>query len=131
MLAIAGLTYRKIDPIADVAFAYENYLAACVASFGSDARGDDTITSYSSRGPTRSFWTDDNGAQHYDNLLKPDLIAPGNKIVGAAAANNLLLANHPELDANVSSLNSQRMMYLSGSSMAAPVTRTSLVSVSG
>jgi len=37
MLAIAGLTYRKIDPIADVAFAYENYLAACVASFGSDA----------------------------------------------------------------------------------------------
>jgi len=36
MLAVAGLTYRPIDPIADVAFAYENYLAACVASFGSD-----------------------------------------------------------------------------------------------
>jgi ribosomal protein S18 acetylase RimI-like enzyme len=36
MLAVAGLTYRRIDPIADVAFAYENYLAACVASFGSD-----------------------------------------------------------------------------------------------
>src|SRR2546423_5210359 len=92
-----------------------------VNTFGSDGRGDDTVTTYSSRGPTRSFWTDDNGAQHYDNLLKPDLIAPGNKIVGAAAANNLLLANHPELDANVSALDSQRMMYLSGSSMAAPV----------
>jgi subtilisin family serine protease len=90
-------------------------------TFGSDARDDDTITTYSSRGPSRSFWTDDNGARHYDNLLKPDLIAPGNKIVGAAAANNLLLANHPQLDAHVSSLDSQRMMYLSGSSMAAPV----------
>ena len=34
---VAGLTYRTIDPIADVAFAYENYRAACVASYGSDA----------------------------------------------------------------------------------------------
>ena len=37
MLAVEGLTYRPIDPIADEAFAYENYLAACVASYGSDA----------------------------------------------------------------------------------------------
>ena len=90
-------------------------------SFGTDARGDDIVTSYSSRGPTRSFWIDDYGARHYDNLLKPDLVAPGNKIVGAAAADNSLLANHPELDANVSTLRSRRMMYLSGSSMAAPI----------
>ncbi|HWT01566.1 MAG TPA: S8 family serine peptidase, partial [Pyrinomonadaceae bacterium] len=26
-------------------------------SFGTDARGDDAVTTYSSRGPTRSFWT--------------------------------------------------------------------------
>jgi subtilisin family serine protease len=90
-------------------------------SFGTDARGDDSITSYSSRGPTRSFWIDDDGLRHYDNLLKPDLVAPGNRIVGAAAADNSLLANHPELDANVSTLRSRRMMYLSGSSMAAPI----------
>jgi hypothetical protein len=90
-------------------------------SFGTDARGDDGVTSYSSRGPTRSFWSDDNGLRHYDNLLKPDLVAPGNKIVGAAAADNSLLASHPELDANVSTLRSRRMMYLSGSSMAAPI----------
>ena len=75
----------------------------------------------SSRGPTRSFWIDDYGLRHYDNLLKPDLVAPGNKIVGAAAVDNSLLANHPELDANVSTLRSRRMMYLSGSSMAAPI----------
>ena len=37
LAAVAGLTYRKIDPIADVAFAYENYLAAAIASYGSDA----------------------------------------------------------------------------------------------
>ena len=38
MLAVAGLTYRKIDPIADIVFAYENYLAACIASYGGDDR---------------------------------------------------------------------------------------------
>jgi len=90
-------------------------------SFGTDARGDDSVTSYSSRGPTRSFWSDDDGLRHYDNLLKPDLVAPGNKIIGAAAADNSILANHPELDANASTLRSRRMMYLSGSSMAAPI----------
>jgi serine protease AprX len=90
-------------------------------SFGTDVRGDDTVTSYSSRGPTRSFWIDDYGLRHYDNLLKPDLVAPGNKIIGAAAVDNSLLANHPELDANVSTVRARRMMYLSGSSMAAPI----------
>lgn len=37
MLAVEGLTYRRIDATADDAFAYENYRAACVASYGSDA----------------------------------------------------------------------------------------------
>ena len=36
MLAVAGLTYRRIDPITDIPFAYGNYLAACIASYGSD-----------------------------------------------------------------------------------------------
>ena len=34
MLAVEGLTYRRIDPVADATFAYENYLAACIASYG-------------------------------------------------------------------------------------------------
>jgi subtilisin family serine protease len=38
-------------------------------TFGTDARSDDGVTTYSSRGPTRSFWTDDSGARHYDNLV--------------------------------------------------------------
>src|SRR5712691_12057318 len=52
-------------------------------TFGTDGRGDDTITTYSSRGPTRSYWTDNSGVDHYDNLVKPDIVAPGNKIVSA------------------------------------------------
>src|SRR5437762_2322343 len=90
-------------------------------SFGTDARSDDTVTTYSSRGPTRSYRTDENAARHYDNLLKPDLTAPGNKIVGAAGVGNYLLATHPELDANVSTVSNRRMMYMSGTSMAAPI----------
>ena len=31
-------------------------------SFGTVVRGDDTVTTYSSRGPTRSYWTDDSGS---------------------------------------------------------------------
>src|SRR6185369_15020622 len=46
-------------------------------TFGTDDRNDDTVATFSSRGPTRSFTTDDAGARHYDNLVKPDLIAPG------------------------------------------------------
>jgi len=49
-------------------------------TFGTDARNDDGVTTYSSRGPTRSYWTDAYGVKHYDNLVKPDVVAPGNKI---------------------------------------------------
>jgi serine protease AprX len=50
-------------------------------SFGTDARNEDGVASYSSRGPTRSFSVDSYGLVHYDNLIKPDLVAPGNKII--------------------------------------------------
>ena len=90
-------------------------------TFGTDERNDDTVTSYSSRGPTRGYWTDDAGVKHYDNLIKPDLVAPGNKIVAAEARQNLLVTEHPQLDAGVSSFDNRKMMYLNGSSMATPV----------
>ncbi|MFL6257861.1 MAG: S8 family serine peptidase [Pyrinomonadaceae bacterium] len=90
-------------------------------SFGTNGRSDDVLTSYSSRGPTRGYWTDDGGVRHYDNLVKPDLVAPGNKIVGAAAVNNTLLAAHPELNVDASQPSSRRMMYLSGTSMSSPL----------
>jgi hypothetical protein len=48
-------------------------------------RGNDTVNIVSSRGPTRGAWTDLYGVRHVDNLIKPDMLAPGNKIVAVAA----------------------------------------------
>jgi subtilisin family serine protease len=90
-------------------------------TFGTDARNDDQVTTYSSRGPTRGYYTDASGVKHYDNLVKPDLVAPGNKIIDAEAANNYLVAQYPALDANVSGNSAREQMYLSGTSMATPV----------
>ena len=54
-------------------------------TFGTDARADDGVATYSSRGPTRGYWADASGVQHYDNSIKPDLVAPGNKLISAEA----------------------------------------------
>ena len=90
-------------------------------TFGTDDRSDDAIATFSSRGPTRSFTTDDGGVRHYDNLIKPDLVAPGNKLVDAEADGNYLVTQTPSLDAGVSGADNRKMMYLSGTSMATPV----------
>ncbi|MET0647192.1 MAG: S8 family serine peptidase [Pyrinomonadaceae bacterium] len=90
-------------------------------TFGTDARNDDGVATYSSRGPTRSFRTDAFGVRHYDNLIKPDLVAPGNRIIDAQSANNLLVTQNPTLDANVSGSAAREQMQLSGTSMATPV----------
>ncbi|HKE57852.1 MAG TPA: S8 family peptidase, partial [Pyrinomonadaceae bacterium] len=88
---------------------------------GTDNRADDSVATFSSRGPTRSFWTDDYGVRHYDNIVKPELCAPGNKTVFAESPNNFLLTQNPLLDANVSLNPTRKQMTLSGTSMAAPL----------
>ena len=90
-------------------------------TFGTDERSDDAVASFSSRGPTRSFTTDEEGVKHYDNLVKPDLVAPGNKLIDAEADGNYLVTQNPSLDAGVSGSDNRKMMYLSGTSMATPV----------
>lgn len=90
-------------------------------TLGTDSRLDDVVTTYSSRGPTRGFVTDSQGVDHYDNIIKPDLVAPGNRIIDAVSPNNRLLSTTPALDANVSALAKHKMMYMSGTSMATPV----------
>ena len=90
-------------------------------TFGTDSRADDAVASYSSRGPTRSAWTDGAGVVHHDNLVKPDLVAPGNKVIWAAAVDNNILLNHPELDAHVSGDKTRNMMVMNGTSMATPL----------
>jgi hypothetical protein len=70
--------------------------------------------------------------RHVDNLLKPDLIAPGNKIVGALANSgtpaknggtlaNALIGSYPSLEiTGFTPLGNGRLMQLSGTSIAAP-----------
>src|SRR5690349_20691585 len=69
---------------------------------GTDTRSDDSITTFSSRGPTRSFWTDANGLRHFDNVLKPEISAPGNKTIFAESPDKYLVRQNPSLDAGVS-----------------------------
>src|SRR5439155_11629010 len=98
---------------------------------GSAARSDDTVTGFSSRGPTRGRTTLAGGERWIDNLLKPDLVAPGNRIVGALAANvlgtrdswNLLVTTYPQLALvpGAAQAPNQTLMELSGTSVAAPV----------
>jgi serine protease AprX len=87
---------------------------------GTPNRSDDLIASYSSKGPTQ-----------IDHIVKPDLVAPGNRVVSLLADKATLAANYP---ANAVS-NSYYETYtgghgtkastdyfqLSGTSMAAPV----------
>jgi subtilisin family serine protease len=94
-------------------------------TFGTDARGDDGITSYSSRGPTRGSWVDEAGARHFDNLIKPDLSAPGNRLIYAEADDagkpNTIVKDNPQLDTGVTDSDNKRLMYMSGTSMATPL----------
>jgi serine protease AprX len=70
------------------------------------SRGDDTVATYSSRGPTR-----------YDMAMKPDVLAPGNKIVSLKAAGSYLASQYPLLHVAGNGSNAYSMM--SGTSMAA------------
>ena len=96
------------------------------------ARSDDTVNLFSSRGPTRGVWVDPATSIGYpDNVLKPDLVAPGNKVLGASATQaststptkNTLATLFPLLETAVPTPTTyaQRLMYLSGTSIATPV----------
>ena len=76
---------------------------------GTDSRGDDRVTDYSSRGPTR-----------FDLVVKPDLVAPGHHIVSLAAPASHLYQNYPVLRVAAGSESTPSYMTLSGTSMAAP-----------
>jgi len=69
-------------------------------------RSDDTLASYSSKGPTR-----------YDLIMKPDLVAPGSHIRSAEAVDSYLSKTYPAR--HVSGNGPNAVMQLSGTSMAA------------
>src|SRR6185369_15108994 len=89
-------------------------------SFGTDMRADDVVTTYSSRGPTRSYRTI-NGVRYYDHTIKPDLVAPGNKLISAEGRSNRLIQEYPQLDCTPASNSNHKMMRMSGTSMATPL----------
>jgi serine protease AprX len=75
---------------------------------GTVVRSDDELTTYSSKGPTI-----------IDGIIKPDLVAPGNKIVSAEALGGSLIAENPTL--HVAGSDTDAYMTMSGTSMAAGV----------
>jgi serine protease AprX len=69
-----------------------------------NARGDDVVASFSSRGPTR-----------YDYFVKPDVLAPGYHIASLIAEGSTLATTYPHLQIGSS------YFRLNGTSQAAPV----------
>lgn len=89
-------------------------------------RSDDVVNGFSSRGPTRGVWFDGAGMAHADNVLKPDLVAPGNRVVGAmsdmsGSTFNTIISKYPALRlANYAATSTNGLMSLSGTSISAP-----------
>ena len=85
---------------------------------GTDARTDDLIASYSSKGPTQ-----------IDHIVKPDIVAPGNHVVSLLAKQNArLVVGNPANNVSVSYYQdpknhgvSNTYFMLSGTSMETPV----------
>jgi hypothetical protein len=77
-------------------------------TWGTVDRSDDTVATYSSRGPAA-----------YDLAVKPDIAAPGTKIVSLQAAGAFLPTMYPTI--HVAGSASNAYMFLSGTSMSAPM----------
>jgi serine protease AprX len=99
-LVFGGITSPGNDPYV--------VTVGAVDTHGTPERSDDTVPTYSSRGPTR-----------YDLVIKPDLVAPGSHIVSAEAAGSYLSRTFPER--HVAGSGSSAYIQLSGTSMAAGV----------
>ena len=70
--------------------------------------GDDRVAPYSSRGPTR-----------FENIVKPDVVAPGTRLTSLEAQRSFLSATYPQW--HIAGYGQNAYMRLSGTSMAAGV----------
>ena len=75
---------------------------------GTVDRSDDEVAPYSSRGPTR-----------YDLAVKPDVVAPGSRIVSLEASSSYLSKTYPQW--HIAGNGKNAYFRLTGTSMAAPV----------
>jgi serine protease AprX len=78
-------------------------------TFSTATRVDDAIASYSSKGPTL-----------VDHLVKPDIVAPGNRMVSLLVANSTLDKKYKSLEI-VPTSGTPKYFRLSGTSMATPL----------
>jgi len=114
VVAAAGNTGKSPDGhmvLGSIASPGNSPLALTVGAlntWGTVGRADDSVTTYSSRGPTR-----------FEFIVKPDVAAPGNKIVSLQANGSFLATMYPTL--HVAGSPSNAYMMLSGTSMAAPM----------
>jgi len=79
-------------------------------TLGTAARGDDQVVDYSSRGPT---W--------FDGLAKPDLVAPGQRLVSNAIGSETLYKLYPSWRYPTPAGGSGKFLRLSGTSMSTGV----------
>ena len=84
--------------------------AGAIRTYDTTRRTDDLVAEYSSRGPS---W--------YDAFAKPDVVAPGHRILAAADSTQKLYTDYPTLRGPNYNRGKQ-YLYLSGTSMAAAVT---------
>src|SRR5258705_877740 len=77
-------------------------------TWGTASRDDDTVTTYSSRGPTK-----------WDNNAKPDLAAPGNKIISLEASGSYIATHYPT--EHIAGSGTNGYLRMSGTSMSAPM----------
>src|SRR5439155_14126235 len=84
-------------------------------TMGTATRADDVIASYSSKGPTM-----------LDHIVKPDIVAPGNRIASLLVSGSTLDQHSPgnevsPMEYGGSLLSAKRYFRLSGTSMATPI----------
>ena len=84
--------------------------AGAADDHGTVSLGDDSVALWSSRGPTA-----------FDGIAKPDLIAPGRKMIGLRAPGSSIDSSYPDRRVTAPGAATAQYFTMSGTSMAAPV----------
>jgi serine protease AprX len=77
---------------------------------GTSKPGDDVIPTFSARGPSK-----------FDGVSKPDLVAPGRRVVSLLAPGSTIALQYPDRLVTATGATAPQYLRLSGTSMAAPL----------
>jgi serine protease AprX len=77
---------------------------------GTQKPSDDVVASFSGRGPS-----------NFDKLVKPDVVAPGRRLVSALAPGSTIATSNPDRLVTAAGAPTPQYLRLSGTSMAAPI----------